>query len=114
MSFGKASLDIDWNVGGCLQTMAYGAYDWSSVEAGTKIVLTYEKKTPGSWGCLSLRHGEKWGNLPGNVGAQYDFPEDSGTYEAQLTQDILDDLLLPTDGLIVTGFNFILKKVVFK
>jgi len=109
----KGSLDIDWNVGGAWQDLAYGAYDWSSVEAGTKIVLTYEKKTPGSWGCLSLRHGEKWGNLPGNLGAQYDFPEDSGTYEAQLTQDILDDLAAH-NGLIVTGFNFILTKVVFR
>lgn len=109
----KGSLDIDWNVGGAWQDLAYGAYDWSSVEAGTKIVLTYEKKTPGSWGCLSLRHGESWGNLPGNIGAQYDFPEDSGTYEAQLTQDILDDLAAH-NGLIVTGFNFILTKVVFR
>ena len=111
----KGSLDIDWNVGGCLQTMAYGAYDWSTVKAGTKLCLTYEKKTPGdsNWGCLSLRHGIEWGALPGNLGWQYDFPSDEGLYEVQLTQDAIDDFIA-NGGLIITGFNFILKKVVMK
>ncbi len=111
----KGSLDIDWNVGGCFQDMAYGAYDWSTVAAGTKLCLTYEKKTPGggNWGCLSLRHGNEWGYLPGNVGSQYDFPDDAGVYTEVLTQTVLDDLKA-NGGLIVTGYNFILKKVVLK
>ena len=109
----KGSLDIDWNSGGAMQDLAYGAYDWSKVEAGTKIAITYEKPTPGSWGCLSLRHGNQWGNLPGNLGSQYDFPDDAGVYEAQLSQEVLDDLVA-NDGLIVTGFNFTIKKVVLK
>jgi hypothetical protein len=95
--------------------MAYGAYDWSTVKAGTKLCLTYEKKTPGdsNWGCLSLRHGIEWGALPGNLGWQYDFPSDEGLYEVQLTQDAIDDFIA-NGGLIITGFNFILKKVVMK
>lgn len=109
----KGSLDIDWNGGNAFQEMAYGAYDWASVAAGTKIELTYEKKNTGEWGCLSLRHGKQWGNLPGDVGSQYDFPENTGTYQLQLTQDIIDDLAA-NDGLIITGTNFILTKVVFK
>ena len=111
----KGSLDIDWNVGGCFQDMAYGAYDWSTVTPGTKLCLTYEKKTPGdsNWGCLSLRHGNEWGFLPGSVGSQYDFPDDGGVYTEVLTQTVLDDLKA-NSGLIVTGYNFILKKVVLK
>ena len=110
----KGSLDIDWNSGGALSDLSWGGYDWSTVKAGTKIVISYEKKTPGEWGCLSLRHGDGWGNLPNNFGSQYDFPDDSGVYEAQLPQDVIDDLSANNQGLIITGTNFILKRVALK
>lgn len=110
----KGSLDIDWNSGGALSDLSWGGYDWSTVKAGTKIVISYEKKTPGEWGCLSLRHGDGWGNLPNNFGSQYDFPDDSGVYEAQLPQDVLDDLSANNQGMIITGTNFILKRVALK
>ena len=107
----KGELDIDWNVGGALTTLSWGGYDWASVKAGTILRIYYEKKTSGEWGCASLRHGDGWGFLPGNFGGQYDFPEDSGVWEIALTQEVIDDLAHNNQGLIITGYNFILKKV---
>ena len=107
----SGSEDIDWNNGGALQALSWGGYDWSSVKQGTILRIYYEKKTPGGWGCLSLRHGNGWGNLPDDVGAQYDFPEDSGVYELALTKTVLDDLASGGQGLIITGYNFICKKI---
>ena len=107
----SGSMEIDWNVGGALTTLSWGGYDWASVKAGKILRLYYEKVTPGSWGCASLRHGAGWGNLPDNLGSQYDFPEDSGVWEIALTQAAIDDLADNSQGLIITGTNFILKKV---
>lgn len=107
----SGSMEIDWNVGGALSTLSWGGYDWASVKAGKILRLYYEKVTPGSWGCASLRHGDGWGNLPDNFGSQYDFPEDSGVWEIALTQAAINDLANNNQGLIITGTNFILKKV---
>ena len=106
----EGNMDIDWNVGGALSTLAYGGYDWSTVKAGTILRCYYEKKVAGDWGCASLRHGDSWGNLPDSFGAQYDFPEASGVFEISLTQAAIDDLVA-NQGLIITGTNFILTKV---
>jgi hypothetical protein len=103
--------DIDWNVGGALTTLSWGGYDWSSVKAGSILRIYYEKKDASAWGCASLRHGDGWGNLPDNFGAQYDFPEASGVWEITLSQAVIDDLANNNQGLIITGTNFIIKKV---
>jgi len=107
----KGSEDIDWNVGGALTALSWGGYDWSSVKAGKILRIYYEKKDASAWGCASLRHGDGWGNLPDNFGAQYDFPEASGVWEITLSQAVIDDLAHNNQGLIITGTNFIIKKV---
>ena len=107
----SGSMEIDWNVGGALTTLSWGGYDWASVKAGKILRIYYEKVTSGAWGCASLRHGDGWGNLPDNFGSQYDFPEDSGVWEIALTQEAIDDLAKNGQGLIITGTNFIIKKV---
>ena len=107
----KGSEDIDWNVGGALTALSWGGYDWSSVKAGKILRIYYEKKDASAWGCASLRHGDGWGNLPDNFGAQYDFPEASGVWEIALPQAAIDDLAKNNQGLIITGTNFIIKKV---
>jgi hypothetical protein len=107
----KGSEDIDWNVGGALTALSWGGYDWSSVKAGKILRIYYEKKDASAWGCASLRHGDGWGNLPDNFGAQYDFPEASGVWEIALPQAVIDDLAHNNQGLIITGTNFIIKKV---
>ena len=107
----KGSEDIDWNVGGALTALSWGGYDWSSVKAGKILRIYYEKKDASAWGCASLRHGDGWGNLPDNFGAQYDFPEASGVWEITLSQAVIDDLANNNQGLIITGTNFIIKKI---
>ena len=64
---------------------------------------------PGEWWCISLRHGDGWGNLPDPVPGQYDTPENN-LLELTLTRGILDDLIA-NGGLVLTGQGYQLDKV---
>ena len=92
------------------QDLAWGGYDWSTVKAGS-VLRAY--CTPlvdeGAWWCISFRHGNGWGNLPGDVGSQIDTPE-GGIAQITLTRDILDDLI-ENGGLVITGDGYTLTKV---
>ena len=90
------------------QDLAWGGYDWTSVKPG-QILRFYLTPTvaAGDWWCISLRHGDGWGNIPG-IPAQYDTP--ALPFEFVLTQDVIDDLNAK-GGLVVTGANFIMTKV---
>ena len=92
------------------QDMAWGGFDWSTVPAGSKINFYYTKNNAGSWGCISLRHGDSWANLPDPIPGQYDLDEDEGILSVTFTQEVLDDLIA-NGGLVVTGDNFTLTKV---
>ena len=54
------------------QELAWGGFDWSTVAANSKVNFYYKKNNPGAWGCISLRHGTNWGNLPSPIPGQYD------------------------------------------
>ena len=92
------------------QDLAWGGYDWSTVKAGTVLTAVC---TPlvgeGEWWCVSFRHGNNWGNLPGDVGAQIDTPE-GGMASIVLSQEIIDDLV-ENGGLVITGDGYTLTKV---
>lgn len=92
------------------QDLAWGGFDWSTVKAGT-VLRAY--CTPivgdGEWWCISFRHGDGWGNLPGDVGTQIDTPE-GGVAEIVLTQEVLDDIIAG-GGLVITGDGYTLTKV---
>lgn len=103
---GKAEI-VGWSGN---QDLAWGGFDWSTVNPGQIIRFYYSKPTPGSWGCLSLRHGEGWGNLPAPIPGQYDFPEDAGKIEVTMTADVIKDLV-DNHGLVMTGDNAIITKV---
>lgn len=94
------------------QDLAWGGYDWSSVKANATIRFYWSKITTGSWACISLRHGNGWGNLPDPISSQYDLAdeEDSDVLEVQLSQGVLDDLV-NNGGLVLTGDNYTLTKV---
>ena len=98
---------VDWSGD---QSLAWGGYDWSTVKSGTIMRIYYSKVTAGTWGCVSLRHGQNWGNLPSPVTAQYDLPDDSGKYEVTLTEDVINDLVA-NGGLVITGDNFTFTKI---
>ena len=92
------------------QSLAWGGYDWSTVKPGTIMRIYYSKVTAGTWGCISLRHGQGWGNLPEPIPGQYDFPDDAGKYEVTLTENVIKDLV-DNGGLVITGDNFTFTKI---
>lgn len=63
----------------------------------------------GEWWCVSLRHGDGWGNLPDPIPGQYDTPE-KGILAVELTANVLADLV-DKGGLVITGQNYVLNKV---
>ena len=95
------------------QELAWGGYDWTTVPAGSKLYFTYKKINAGSWGCISLRHGDSWGNLPDPIPGQYDLSDDEGVLEVVFTQGVLDDINA-NGGLVITGDNYILSKVTMR
>lgn len=92
------------------QSLAWGGYDWSTVKPGTIMRIYYSKVTAGAWGCVSLRHGQDWGNLSEPIPGQYDFPDDAGKYEVTLTENVIKDLV-DNGGLVITGDNFTFTKI---
>ena len=95
------------------QDLAWGNYDWSTVTAGQTLHFSFTMNEGNDWGCLSLRHGDSWGNLPTEGSGQIDFgPSDTqATYT--LTQADVDDLVA-NGGLVITGANLTLTKVALK
>ena len=95
------------------QDLAWGGYDWSTAKAGQTLYFTFTMNAGNDWGCLSLRHGDGWGNLPTEGSGQIDFgsSDTEGTYT--LTQADIDDLVA-NGGLVITGANLTLTKVAIK
>ncbi|MDE6691852.1 MAG: hypothetical protein K2K05_00525, partial [Muribaculaceae bacterium] len=92
------------------QDLAWGGFDWSTVPAGSTLtVFLTPTVADGEWWCISFRHGEGWGNLPGNVGSQIDMPND-GTASIELSQEVIDDLVA-NNGLVLTGTGYIMTKI---
>lgn len=92
------------------QDLAWGGFDWTTVAAGTVLNFYYKKNTPGSWACISLRHGDSWGNLPDPIPGQYDLDEDEGVLKVTFPQNVLDDIIV-NGGLVITGDNYTLTRV---
>ncbi|MDE7146967.1 MAG: hypothetical protein K2O20_01075 [Duncaniella sp.] len=101
-----------WDCGswGGNQDLAWDGYDWSTVKPG-QILRFYMTPTvaPGEWWCVSVRHGQGWGNLPDDVYSQIDQPENN-LLEVTMTQAIIDDFVA-NGGLVLTGQGYILNKV---
>lgn len=94
------------------QDLAWGGYDWSTVKEGQELTLYVEFTDPtAGWACISLRHGDSWGALPGTP-SQIDLvpSAEQQRVSIKLTQEIIDDLNT-NGGLVITGAGFILKRV---
>ncbi len=90
--------------------LAWDNYDWSAVKPG-QILRFYMTPTvaPGEWWCVSVRHGQDWGNLPDDVYSRIDQPENN-LLEVTMTQAIIDDFVA-NGGLVLSGQGYILNKV---
>ena len=99
-----------WDCGnwGGNSDFAYGAFDWTTVEAGTKMVMEFTQDSSQGWWQISLRHGDSWGDLPENT--FFDLAAGQTSLEVELTQAMLDDLIANM-GLIITGCNYTLTKI---
>jgi hypothetical protein len=98
------------------QDLAWGGFDWSTVSAGKTLVVTghmTDTSAYGGWGCISLRHGTNWGNLPDNAGGQLDWGPDDTSCSLTLTQEILTDII-DNGGLVITGDNITVTQVSLK
>jgi hypothetical protein len=96
------------------QDLAWGGYDWSTVKAGQTLVVTgYMTNASSGWGCISLRHGTNWGNLPGNAGGQLDWAPEDTSCSLVLTETILNDIVA-NGGLVITGDNITVTQVSIK
>ncbi len=92
------------------EDLAWGRFDWTTIAANTVVKFYYKKNNPGNWGCISLRHGQDWGNLPAPIPGQYDLDEDEGILSVTFPQNVLDDIVA-NGGLIITGDNYTLTKI---
>lgn len=96
------------------QELAWGGYDWSALQSGQKIVFTIDTAdfVSSGWGCISPRMGQDWANL--SV-AQIDFvpSEAEQSVEFAPTDDDIANLQ-NRGGLVITGQNYVLKKVSIK
>ena len=93
------------------QDLAWGGFDWSSAKVGQTLFFHMTSTVAeGEWWCISLRHGDSWGNIAGLPG-QYDSPE--SPMGVVLTQEVLSDLQA-NGGLVITGTGFNLTKISLK
>ena len=93
--------------------LSWGKYDWSTVQPGTDLVVTYVLDADaeywqmrfgnGSWACLpGADFGYNEGNIPLEAG--------STKFTLTLTQEMIDELV-NKGGLVMTGTNYTLMKL---
>ena len=100
------SPDIDKADGGGMTGLSWGGYDWSTVTAGTDLVVTFVKV--GTVESQIRVSNGSWAALPGTVNP-YKF-EESGKLTVSLTQEMLDEMK-SAGGLVLCGQGVQLMKV---
>lgn len=104
---------IDWSgnsgdANKALTTLSWGGYDWSTVSAGTTLVVEY---TPVDGVEAQLRVSNSgWAALPGT---EDPYKPTASPFELELTQAMLDELA-SNNGLVLTGQGMILTAVILK
>lgn len=105
-----------WDCGnwGGNQDLAWGKFDWTTVDlsAGTvTMIMEVEQDASAEWWQISLRHGADWGELPEKVMVEMEAGQT--VVEIPISQVNLDDLIA-NGGLVITGCNYVLKKITLR
>lgn len=104
---------IDWTGGSgddykALGALSWGGYDWSTVDAGTTLVVEYDA-VDGVEAQLRVSNGG-WAALPGT---EDPYKPTASPFELELTQAMLDELVA-NGGLVLTGQGMTLTAVILK
>ena len=107
----EGSSTVTWS-GGAVSALAYGGYDWSTVEAGTKLCAHYTIDDPD--GCIRFGAGN-WASIPSLAPLAEDgnLPLQDGGHEVELTQEDID-YLVAGDGLVVCGTGYTITAIGLK
>lgn len=102
-----------WNCGnwGGNQDLAWGKYDWTTVFPGSTLTFYLTQDETAGWWQVELRHGQDWGNLPEHI--HVDMVAGQTEVQVELSKANLDDIVA-NGGLIITGCNYTLEKVVLQ
>ena len=98
-----------WSSGnwGGNQDLAWGGYDWSTVAAGTQLVINFTLDETVEYWQMRVANGN-WSALPGTTDP-YELSADMTSLIITLTQDMLN--VLNESGLVLTGYGFTLTQV---
>ena len=107
----EGSSTVTWS-GGAVSALAYGGYDWTTVEAGTKLCAHYTIDDPE--GCIRFGAGN-WASIPSLAPLAEDgnLPLQEGGHEVELTQEDID-YLVAGDGLVVCGTGYTITAIGLK
>ncbi len=109
----EGSHAVDWSGGlgednKAMTALSWGGYDWSTVEAGTTIVLEF---TPTAEEVQIRFSNGSWAAHPGTSDPYKLYDVDK--LEIELTQAILDEMVA-NGGLVITGQGYTLTAVILK
>jgi len=99
------------NWSGSMANLSWGGYDWSTVEAGQKLIVYLTPDMSEGWSQIRLGNGN-WAALPGTSDANPLTAEDT-RFAVTLTQAMIDEMV-NNGGLVICGAFFTVTKVVLQ
>lgn len=97
------------------QDLAWGGYDWSSIDLSVGALTLEFEVTTNDWGenywQFELRKGADWSQLTDPI--HVDLTSDQKLIEIPLTESLLNDLI-NNQGLVITGKEFTLTKITLR
>ena len=99
------------NWSGSMADLSWGGYDWSTVEAGQKLIVYLTPDMSEGWSQIRLGNGS-WGALPGTSDAN-PLAADDTRFAVTLTQAMIDEMV-NNGGLVICGAFFTVTKVVLQ